>query len=109
MGLDFCRDRPGVMVQLETRFNRDFYTPILENRMPPSVIRVYPNQNFVFQQDNCPVHTVQRVTAWFQNHNVTVLNRPSRSPDLNQIENMWGLLTPATYNMSEEGRDFECG
>jgi hypothetical protein len=78
------------MVQVETRFNRDSYMGILENLMLPSVIRTYAN--FVFQQDNCPVHTVQRVTAWFQNHNVTVSNWPNRSLDLNPIENMWGLL-----------------
>jgi hypothetical protein len=68
----------------------DSYMGILENLMLPSVIRMYAN--FVFQQDNCPVHTVQRVTAWFRNHNVTVSNWPSRSPNLNPIENMWGLL-----------------
>ncbi|KAH0810911.1 hypothetical protein GEV33_011880 [Tenebrio molitor] len=51
---------------------------ILENVMRPSVTRVYPNQNFIFQQDNCSVHTSHRVATWFQDQNINVLAWPSR-------------------------------
>jgi hypothetical protein len=52
---------PGVMLHVEERLNSGVYIRILENVMRPSVTRVYPNQNFIFQQDNCSVHKSHRV------------------------------------------------
>jgi hypothetical protein len=80
------------MLHVEEWLNSGIYIRILENVMRPLVTRVYPNQNFIFQQDNCSVHTSHRGATWFQDQNINFLDWPSRSPDVNPIENMWGFL-----------------
>jgi transposase len=53
--------------------------------MRPSVRRLH-GDNFIFQHDNDPKHTVHVVQNYLRNQQVEV---PPRSPDLNSIENLW--------------------
>ncbi len=64
----------------------------LEHFMLPSADKLYRDADFIFQQDLAPAHTAKGTKSWFNDHGVTVLDWPANSPDLNPIENLWGLV-----------------
>ncbi len=57
-----------------------------------SADKLYGDADFIFQQDVAPAHTSKGTKSWFNDHNVTVLDWPANSPDLNPIENIWGFV-----------------
>lgn len=100
----------GELVHISSRQNAMKYVDLLEESMLPTVRTVYPREDvpvFSYVHDNCRVHTARVVSNWFDLHNdeVTLIPWPSRSPDLNPIENLWGLMGQMWDNRNERTKE----
>ncbi len=82
----------GPLCFLKSTVNAAIYQEILEHFMLPSADKLYGDADFIFQQDLAPAHTAKGTKSWFSDHGVTVLDWPANSPDMNPIENLWGIV-----------------
>uniref|UniRef100_T1IMR3 Tc1-like transposase DDE domain-containing protein n=1 Tax=Strigamia maritima TaxID=126957 RepID=T1IMR3_STRMM len=78
------------------RMNANAYQELLEESLLPFAEKI-GGVYFEFQQDNAPIHVAKTTWQWFMDNGVQVMDWPPLSPDLNPMENAWGLLSRAVY------------
>ena len=68
------------------------------NVLDKATISSLEDINLIFHQDNCPIHKNNKVKKLFQDHEVKLLEFPAYRPNLNIIENVWGIIKRSLLN-----------
>lgn len=63
------------------------------------------SNKFIFQQHNDPKHTSKLAMDFFKDKNVELLPWPAQSPDMDPIENQWGIVKSEVNDLASKNKD----
>ena len=89
------------LVFLEGKQNSLKYVETLDKYLFPLCDK-FEDDAVIFQNDNAPLLTSRLTKTFLQKKNLKVLKWPAHSPDLNPIENVWGLLAGEIYSKGKQ-------
>ncbi|MEN2496817.1 MAG: hypothetical protein MHMPM18_005239 [Marteilia pararefringens] len=81
----------GRMTVCEGNMNSSKYLEVLQNKLLPS-IEANSTISPIHLDDSAPAHRTRNVIDWHREKNISKIDWPGNSADLNPIENLWGYL-----------------
>lgn len=87
-----CWNGVGTITLVNGNINAERYIQIVDTNLWPVVARHFPENNFIYQDDNAPVHRARIVKEYKRTNNIPGIVWPAQSPDANIIENCWLLV-----------------
>ncbi|KHJ78485.1 hypothetical protein OESDEN_21894 [Oesophagostomum dentatum] len=92
----FSNECALILAFVSNRMNSEKYQNVLESHLLP-FLGERRIEAFVFQQDNATIHVSSATKSWLWRDNINTLDWPACSPDLNPIENLWGIIVRRIY------------
>ena len=89
---------------LKGRQNSESFKQLPNEKALPRIGREIGN-DLVLQQDNCSINVSKLMNEWMAKVNMTTLEWPARSPDLNLIENVLEMLVQHVYDGLEKTKE----
>ena len=90
------------MAFLNNRMDSKEYQNMLEMNLVP-LTKEFENEECIYQQDNASIHVSNSTKNWLLSKNISCLDWPALSPDLNPAENVFAIISRRLY---ENGKQY---